>query len=186
MAAGDQTTFTLAEWSFQSASYAPTGANILSSGTPTPVTFSMSSIAVDAARQSNKVDLGANRPLWLDVNVAVEYFAAVAAEGLVQFFFAPSASSVAANGNPGRASGADGVYTGDGGGTVDQSVLQMDQIGSLITTDLQGVQIAYIGGFAPRFRYGSLIAVNKSSQVVCGTNDIQSAVLMYGTIQNVE
>ena len=189
MAAGDQTLKTLAEWSFQSGSYAPTGNNDLSSGSPSVVGFSLAAgggIAVDAAKNSDKVDLGANRPGVINVKAAVEWFSAINAGGMVQFFWSMSANSAAAAGNPGRPSGTDGVYTGDGGGTVDQSVVQMQHIGNLRTTSLQGVQIAYIGSFVPLEQYGQLVVVNKSSAIVCATNDIQSSVLFYGTIANVE
>ena len=178
-----------AEWSFQSSSYVPTGNNDLSSGSPTTVDFSMaggSGIANTEAMNSDLVDLGATRPQWLDVIAALEWFAAVSAGNLVEFYWSPSANSAVAAGNPGRPDGVDGDWTGDGGGTVAETKKQLQHIGNFITTDLQGVQIAYVGGFRPRFRYGQLIIVNNSGTTICATDDIESSVLMYGECDEVQ
>ena len=103
-----------------------------------------------------------------------------AAGGSVDFYWSGSQNSAVAAGNPGKPDGVDGEYTGDGGGTVTESVKQMHYIGSLITTDLQGVQIADIGMFPARFQYGQLIVVNNSGTLICGTDDIESSVLLVG------
>lgn len=191
MAAGDNTLLTFNEWIFRSGAYVPTGNNVLTEAvSPTGVSFSMnaggSGIAVDGARGSAKVDLLTNRPLWIDCWAAVEWFSAVAAGGFLGLWWSPSASSTAAAGNPGRPSGADSDYTGDGGGTVDESVLQMQRIGTFKTTSFIGVQMSYVGSFSPRSRWGTLVMVNKSSAALCSTDDIESAVLFYGTIANSE
>lgn len=174
------------EWSFQSASYVPTGVSDLSSGTPTVVDLTLSSIAAAAAVNSDQVDLGATLPQVIDVTAAIEWFAAVTAGGLVDFYWSPSNNSSVSAGNPGKPDGVDGAYTGDGGGTVAESVPQMDWIGSMVVTDLVGVQIAYIGAFEPRHRYGQLIVVNNTSTTLCGTDDIESSVLFSGYTQEVQ
>lgn len=171
---------TIAEWSFQSASYSPTGTSDLSSGTPTAVDLTLSSIASGAAKNSDQVDLGATRPEFIDVIAAIEWFAAVTAGGTVDFYWSPSNNSSVTAGNPGQTDGVDGAYTGDGGGTVAESVLQLQFIGSLVTTDLVGVQIGYVGRFSPTQRYGQLVVVNNSSTTLCGTDDIESSVLFSG------
>lgn len=177
---------TKVEYSFQSASYVPTGNNDLSSGTPTVVDLTLSSIADAAAKNSDQVDLGSTRPQMMHVIAAIEWFAAVSAGGTVDFYWSPSANSAVAGGNPGHPDGVDGAWTGDGGGTVAETVKQLVYIGSLVTTDLQGVQIGVVGSFEPTHQYGQLIVVNNSGTTLCGTDDIESSVLMYGTVDEVQ
>lgn len=177
------------EWSFQSSSYSPTAANDLSSGTPTVVDLSLgggSGMAATEAMNSDQVDLGATLPLFIDVFAAIEWFAAVTAGGTVDFYWSASSNSVVTDGNPGKPDGVDGDYTGDGGGTVAESVPQMLPIGSMVVTDLAGVQIAQVGTFVPRQRYGQLIVVNNTSTTLCGTDDIESSVLFSGYTEEVQ
>jgi len=181
---------TKVEYSFQSSAYSPTGNNDLSSGTPTTVDLTLdeggTGLAVAEAINSDLLDLGATRPGRLDVTAAIEFFAAIVAGSKVSFYWSPSANSGVAVGNPGHPDGVDGAYTGDGGGTVAESVKQLQFIGNFITTDLQGVQIAYVGWFEPHQRYGQLIVVNDTATVICGTDDIESSVLMSGIISEIQ
>lgn len=174
------------EYSFQSSSYSPTGNNDLSSGTPTAVDLTISTLADGAAKNSDLLDLGATWPDVFEVIGALEWFAAIAAGKAVDFYWAPSGNSGVGVGNTGHPDGVDGTYTGDGGGTVAESVKQMQYIGTFITTDLQGVQIAHIGRFSPGTRYGQLIIVNNSGVTICGTDDIESSILMYGFIDEIQ
>ncbi len=177
------------EWSFESSSYVPTGVSDLSSGSPTVVDLSLaggSGMADTEAMNSDQVDLGAVLPEWIEVTAALEWFAAISAGGSVEFYWSGSANSAVTEGNPGKPDGADGDYTGDGGGTVAESVLQMQLIGVLVTTDLQGVQIAHVGGFKPEYRFGQLVIVNNSGTTICATDDIESSVLFYGTMPQIQ
>lgn len=169
---------TKAEYSFHSASYSPTGNNALSSGSPTTVDLTMASLADGSAINSDQVDLGATRATEYFLLGAIEWFAAVAAGGRVDFYWSASSHSTVTIGNAGRTDGVDGAYTGDGGGTVAESVKQMIRIGAFITTDLVGVQIATIGSFFAPTQYGQLVVVNSSGTTICGTDDIESAILM--------
>lgn len=182
MATNEILQVTKIEYSFQSSVYSPTGVSDLSSGSPTVVDLTLdvgaAGLADDAAANSDQVDFGATRPEVCSIKAAIEWFAAVTAGESVDFYWSGSAHSGVGTGNPGKPDGIDGSYTGDGGGTVDESVKQMDYIGSFITTDLVGVQIVEIGTFSPRYRYGQLVVVNKSGTVVCGTDDIESSILM--------
>jgi hypothetical protein len=176
---------TKVEYSFQSSSYSPTGGNDLSSGTPTVVDLSMgltSGIADGSAMNSDQVDLGATRPDEFFVIAAIEWFAAVTAGKSVNFYWSPSGHSTVGTGNPGIPDGVDGDWTGDGGGTVAETVKQLIPIGKFIVTDLAGVQIAVVGSFRPMLRYGQLIIHNKSGTTLCGTDDIESSVLMSGIV----
>jgi len=176
---------TKVEYSFQSSSYSPTGNNDLSDGSPTVVDLSLGltgGVADGAAMNSDQVDLGAVRPHEFTLIAAIEFFAAVAAGKTIDFYWSPSANSSVGVGNPGDPDGVDGDYTGDGGGTVAETVLQMIWIGSFVTTDLVGVQKAIVGTFAPKLRYGQLVVVNRSGATICGTDDIETSILMSGTI----
>jgi len=174
------------EWSFESSVYVPTGVSDLSTGTPTVVDLTLdeggTGLANLAAINSDQVDLGLILPLRIDIIAAIEWFAAIVAGNSVDFYWAESANSNVAAGNPGKPDGVDGLYTGDGGGTVPESVLQITPVGSLITTDLQGVQIAKIGSFVPVFQFGQLIVVNNSGTTLCGTDDVESSILFRGTM----
>ena len=181
---------TKVEYSFQSSVYVPTGVSDLSSGTPTVVDLTLdeggTGLSDAAAINSDQVDLGALRPEKFKVTAAIEWFAAVSAGKTVDFYWSGSNNSAVAAGNPGKPDGVDGAYTGDGGGTVAESVVQMDYIGSFITTDLVGVQIAEVGTLVPDHQYGQLIVVNKSGTLLCGTDDIESSVLFTGILHEAQ
>ncbi len=180
------------EWSFESSVYVPTGNNDLSSGSPTVVDLTLdeggTGLIDTAAINSDQLDFGALLPITIDVITAIEWFAAVVAGNTVDFYWAESANSAVAEGNPGGVDGVDGIYTGAGdGGTDEQAVINMIFIGSLVTSlhTAGHVQIAKIGRFTPTFRYGQLIVVNNSGTTLCGTDDIESSVLFYGTMPQI-
>ena len=170
-------------YSFQSSVYVPTGNNDLTDASVTTVDLTLdegaTGLADGAAANSDQVDLGATRAQWFSFIAALEWHAAITAGKRVDFYWSPSYNSGVGLGNPGRPDGVDGVWTGDGGGTVLETVPQLQLIGSHITTDLQGVQISVISAaFSPAGRYGQLIVFNQSGTVLCGTDDIESSVLM--------
>lgn len=181
------------EWSFHSSAYVPTGNNDLSTGAPTVVDLTLdeggTGLADTAAINSDQVDLGTLLPTWIDVIAAIEWFAAVTAGNTVDFYWAESANSGVGVGNPGGVDGIDGLYTGTGdGGTNEEAVINMIFIGSFVTEThtLGHVQIAKIGRFVPTFRYGQLVVVNNSGTTLCGTDDIESSVLLYGTMPDIQ
>lgn len=181
------------EWIFRSSVYVPTGNNILSDGSLTTVDLTLdeagTGLANLAAVNSDKLDFGSVLPLKIDVMAALEWFAAVVADNSVNMFWAESAHSSAGIGNPGFPDGVDGVYTGAGdGGTDEEAVVNMIDIGAMITeTHTAGhVQIAKIGSFVPTMRYGQLIVVNNSGTLLCGTDDIESGILFYGTMPQIQ
>ena len=175
---------------FQSSVYVPTGNNVLTLETTTPVDLTLdeggTGLSDAAAVNSDKVDLQATRAARYSVIAALEWFAAITAGLNVDFYWSPSQHSSAGIGNAGHPDGVDGAWTGDGGGTVAETVPQLQFIGSFITTDLQAVQIAYVGTFSPIARYGQLIVVNNSGTLLCGTDDIESGVLMTPLIDEVQ
>ncbi len=160
------------------ASYVPTGGNFIEVGTPTDVELSLLDVVDGAAVQSTKADLGAVRAARYVVTCCLEFqITAPTTETLVEFYWSASGQATAANGNPGYATGADGAYTGTPA-TLVEGIAQLQFIGSLsVTTDLE-FQIADIGVFSPKHRYGSLIVKNETGQPLCDTDIIESAVVL--------
>lgn len=176
-------------YTFKSSSYSPTAINDIDPAGSTTVDLTMgltSGIAIGGAMNSDQVDLGALRGAQFSVQAALEWFVAIAAGGSVNMYWSYSNNSVVTDGNMGNPDGADGDYTGDGGGTVAESVRQMQWIGAFKTTDLQGVQKSHVGIFSPKDRYGQIIIVNNTSAIVCGTDDIESAIVMSEIIEDIQ
>jgi len=145
--------------------YSPTAANNL--GTRTDQ-IDLTSLANAAARQSAKVDLGASRAFGYNVMAALEFAVAPGDGVTVDFYWAPSNSATAGTNNPGGVSGSDAAYTGTTGSTIDESVLQLQYIGSFSCTNdaTTAVQIAQVGTFAPQERYGSMVVYNNAGQAL--------------------
>jgi len=140
--------------------FSPTAANSLEVGTPTDCQLDLTSVADGAARQSAKVDLGANRARYYAVRSVIEYASGVAAGDVTEFYWAPSGSATAGTGNPGNVSGSDAAYTGYSSNLAD-SLFHLQLIGSVRATAqvTTTVQVAEVGVFSPTERYGSLIVV---------------------------
>lgn len=178
------------EYIFRSSVYVPTGDNIISDGSPTVVDLTLdeggTGLASGAAVESDQLDLGAVWPEEIFVKACLEWFAAVTAGNLVDMYWSPSANSTVSRGNPGSPSGVDSLYS-PSGFTDDEGVSQMIYIGSHTNNGNQATQIASVGiSFSPPERYGHLIVFNNSGTLLCGTDDIESAVLLYGYIPEVQ
>lgn len=134
-------------------------------GTPTDITLTLSALADDAGRQSNKADLGVNRAPRLDCHVAVDFTGETPTGGeRVDVYWAPSTSATAANGNVAGNSGLDAAAPGGalGGITLDEFLRQCIFIGSLIVHDGASVQNSHVGVLVPPTRYGQIVLVNRS------------------------
>ncbi len=175
---------------FHSSVHFPTAINDLTSQSPTTVDLTLdeggTGLADTEAINSDQVDLGASRAEQFAVKAALEWFAAITAGKNVTFYWSWSDNPVVSDGNSGKPDGVDGAWTGDGGGTVAETVKQLQLIGVFVTTDLQGVQIADVGTFSPKGRHGQLIVVNDSGTLVCGTDDIESSVLMSPVMTDIQ
>lgn len=155
-------------WFGVSGSYvgADPGTN-LTRGTPTYVTLDLSSLADGAARQSDQVDLGANRAIAYEVLGCIELAIAGFTYRVPELWWAPSTSGTAANGNVFGNSGADGTVPD---GTVGSpSALEFQYacqfIGSWVNADTANYPLAaYIGTFSPMSRYGQLVVVNNTGR----------------------
>lgn len=141
--------------------YSPATANNL--GTRTDQ-IDLTSVSNAAARQSAKVDFGANRAELWNLACAMEIAATPTAGNTIDFYLAPSNSGTAANNNPGGISGSDAAYTGYSS-NLSASLKQLMYIGSMVTTaQATGtVQVCMsVGVFAPPERYGTVVVVNNS------------------------
>ena len=109
----------------------------------------LTGLAAGAARQSSKATLPANMELEYDVWVGIEFEATDAAPvsgETVDFYYGLSPSATAGTANPGGLSGTDTAYTGTAGDSLDDSLKQLEHLGSLVVTaDEALVQIQQIG-----------------------------------------
>lgn len=124
----------------------------------------LTSVANAAARQSDKIDFGANRAELWSLAAAIEIAATPTAGLTIDFYLAPSHSATAATANGGGIGGADAAYTGYSSNLTD-SLKQLMYLGSMVTTaQATGtVQIAInVCVFAPPERYGTIVVVNNS------------------------
>lgn len=130
---------------------------------PTYVQLDLTSLADAAARQSDKVDLGARRAPAYSVMAAFELAATPTAGDVIELYWAPSPDATAANGNPGGISGSDAAYAGYSANLA-ASVKQLQYIGSFVCTaqSTGTVQKALVGIFSPAERYGTLVVKNES------------------------
>lgn len=135
--------------------------------------ITLASIAVDAARQGVKGDLGATRGQVWGARLTVNMDVAPTAGRVIELWWASSPHATAGTQNPGAASGTDAAYAGSAGGTVDETKYQLKFLGTLILTpDADGVaQVADIAPFVPIHRYGMPVLVNKADQALEGDDD---------------
>lgn len=168
------------------ATYSPGTNNVIEIGTPTEVEMSLLDLADGAAVQSTKADLGAVRASRYVVTCCLEYHVAAPTTGtLVEFYWAASGQSGAAVGNPGYATGADGAYTGTPA-TLVEGITQLQRLGSLIVSADLEFQIADIGVFSPKHRYGSLIVKNETGQKIADTDIVESAVVFTPIVTDIQ
>lgn len=164
--------------------FAPAAANSLEQGTPTDVDLTLANIADDAARESDKFDLGANRAPRYALKAALEWFSAPTTGETVDFYIGWSPDSTAANGNPGNLTGTDAAYTGSPA-TLDEGLSQLTFIGSMHVTADAVVQIGPSIVFEALERYGILVVVNRSGAALAATDDVETHVVMTSIIDDV-
>ena len=134
--------------------------------------ITLASIAVDAARQGAKGDLGATRAARWSVLVEINMDVAPTAGDIIEFWWSSSPSAVAATTNTGACSGSDAAYTGSAAGSVDQTKYQLQYIGGLVLTpDADAVVQRQEFVFFPLQRYGMPVVVNKADQILEGDDD---------------
>ena len=148
-----------------STDYAPAAANNWEQTgiAATFVQIDCTSLADAAGRQSTVADLGATWAGAYSVDAAIEFAATPTAGDVVEVYWSGTPDS-AGSPSPGNTSGSDSAYTGDGGGTLAESVKLMQFIGNFVCTDAATatVQNAHVGVFSPPHRYGNLVIKNES------------------------
>ena len=147
------------------------------SGSPT-IAMNTRNISSGAARQSAKYDLGAGPwPAEFAVRAQNILGAAAAVGARVDYYVGWSNSGTAATDNSGGCSGADAAYSGQSGGTIAQSVIQLQSIGSLvfdanIACDMQ------LRSFEPKARYMYFVMVNNTAQTTTNVNDTDNILTL--------
>jgi hypothetical protein len=134
-------------------------------GSPTNVALTLSAVASGAARQSAKADLGATRAAAYEVLGCVDFTGETpSATGRVDYYWAPSTSTTAGDGNVAGNSGGDAAAPDGALGsiTLAEFLKQCVFIGSLYTHDGAVVQNGFVGILCPPGRYGQLIVVNNA------------------------
>ena len=139
--------------------------------------ITLAGIAVNAARQGAKGDLGAIRAARWSVQLFTNMDVAPSPGDVIELWWSASSSAVAGTDNTGAASGADAAYTGSAGGTVDETKYQMDKIGDLVLTpDADAVTQSRQFVFFPLVRYGMPVVVVKADQALEGDDDVHRIV----------
>lgn len=166
-------------FTFRSASYSPTAINDIDPAGSTTVDLTLSSIVAGAAKHSDQFDFGEPRGQRYSLKAAIEWFAAVTSGGTVDFYMVYSNNATVTDGLTGRefTDGVDGAVVTTNA-TVAEFVAQLHYVGSFVNNGYAGVQIADCGIFSPRDRYGSLVVVNNTDATLCGTDDIESCIVM--------
>jgi hypothetical protein len=167
------------------ATYSP-GANT-TLGTRTD-DIDVTDLAAAAARQSDKIDLGATRAPYYDVRVTFEPATDPATGGSLQLYWSASHSGTAAVGNMAGCSGADGAYTGYSTILLAAALTQMELIGIApagIANDGDGVQISHVGIFSPSSRYGCVVVYNNMS-VALHSDSVEFAILLEPIIPQIQ
>ena len=164
----------------------------LTQGSYTQVEMDLTSVAKDAAEESDKVDLGARRPPAYCVRAVFEFASgAVAAGDTVSFYWNPSVNVTAGSGNLAELTGADGPFAPTPQ-TVAEAVAQLQFIGTMILTeiDVTDTPTAQAGlvasAFSPALRYGSLLIVLNSTTGATHSDAIEQHIVFDPIIDEVQ
>jgi hypothetical protein len=141
--------------------------------------FDPGALATDAFWQSVKVDFGATRAPLYRCDACIDFTGAAATVAeTIDFYWAASSSSVAANGNATDITGLDATYVENA-----SLLAQLQYIGSL-TCSADTVVKGHVGFLVPSLRYGSLVVGNKNTTAFDATpveTHIVLTPVSYGT-----
>jgi len=127
----------------------------------------LTDLADGAARQGAKADLGATRAKQYAVTVCVEMAVAPASKDAVDVYWAASPHATAGTVNPGGCSGADAAYTGTAGDSLDDSLMQLQYLGSIsLTADADPLLQIQTFTLFPQHRYGMPVIDNNGGQAM--------------------
>lgn len=139
----------------------------------------LTSLPEGEARQSNKENFPSKFPHRYIVTARIEYALAPAVGDTVGLYFAPSLTDDddAGGANPGGISGQDSAYTGTPGSTLEESLKELQFIGSLMATqDASPVVQQQTFKMTMASQYGSLVVVNTSSTVEFHTDAVEMSI----------
>lgn len=127
--------------------------------------LTVDSLASGAARQSAKVDIGANFADKWRVDVLIDTSGTAPGAGeTADVYAAPSGSATAASENPAGTTGSDAAYSGYSGGSLDDSLKQLDFIGSLSFDDVIDINQQTSMLWYPTSRYNNFVVDNNTAQ----------------------
>jgi len=168
-----------------SATYAPaTALNDIEVGTPTDVQIDLTAILDTEARASTKADLGALRAAAYSVIAAIEMQATPVTGEVIEFYWAPSAVSVAGTGNPGGVTGTDADYTGSPA-TLAEGVAKLIFIGVMVMSADANIQVDFIGILVPPTRFGMLVVKNEAGATT-GADVVETAIAFDPIVDEVQ
>lgn len=149
--------------------------------------INMTSLGAGAARQGDKVDLGATRAARYDVVLRPEFDVAPTSPGKqVSVWWAPSPHATAGTANPGGVSGSDSAYTGTSGDSLADSILQLQYIGALqCTSDVAPTVQQQAFTFFPECRYGTPVVWNEADQAFEG-DGVEMSLIFIPVIDEVQ
>ena len=133
--------------------------------------ITLESLADGAARQGDKVDLGANRAGGYAVKVSVDMAVAPTAGEPIEVYWSSSYSDTAGTGNDGGAAitGADAAWAPSTVATWKRQLLFIGILPLAASTDPQVKTINSY--FSPPTRYGSIVVVNNGGQALVATSE---------------
>lgn len=146
----------------------------------------LASLADAAARQSAKVDLGADRAAAYKVRAAFEMAATPTAGEVIEFYWGVSQTTTSANGNPANLTGSDAAYAGYSSNLAD-SIKQLDFIGNfIVTVQVTGIiQVVEVGILVPSERHGILVIKNESGAAF-HSDDVESHVVLTPIVDEIQ
>jgi hypothetical protein len=138
------------------------------------------SLAAQAARQSDKIDFGATRARLWNCIVAFEVATTPVLGEKFEIYLAPSTSITPGTANPAGVVGADGAYDGLGS-NLDECLPQLLLIGAApmsTDSDTSGIQVVEVGVFMPPERYGTIVVKNGSATDIMHSDMVEASILL--------
>ena len=141
--------------------------------------LTFNSLVNNAYRQGAKIDLKVDWERDWRVWLAVAWTGTPTIGLNVDVFWGECGSAVAGDANPANLSGLDADYTGYGGGTADDGIRNISQVGSLsvATATAATLQISEVGILTPKSRWGIPVVRNQSGGTI-GTNTAMGLMLI--------
>lgn len=151
------------------------------------VDYALDTNNLTLARESNKADMDtggvANRfPKEFAITVIIEYTGPPNPGESTDLYWAPSVSGTAATANPGGVTGSDGAYSGTAGSTLDESLKELQFLGSLVAT-ADGSPVIQQQTFKATLptQYGTLVIDNNTSTTLKDLS--QETVIIFTPIE---